>query len=304
LTESLFVQELGILDVPVESSTRSEFLSSETGRFVLAVLRLVCDRNDYIAYRTLLGLFNGVGVSTCNSIAGKVTSNNLNYRAVYVQDLPPGIFSTREVHAIENVCRILVRILNWNADDELAANQDSLDEALTELGGQQATQLWHAITEGLPPAVTMQELRDYIWTNNDEQQANVLESAYERLGLPVPEQGLLPARVRIMTMHSAKGLSAKVVFIPCLEEEILPGEWRRPYAGLVLEAARILYVSVTRARLACFLSYSTRRTIYGKSTATHASRFCNDLGGTFVFSREAINEQEAGRLAEGCSDLD
>jgi superfamily I DNA/RNA helicase len=51
---------------------------------------------------------------------------------------------------------------------------------------------------------------------------------------------VLAPRVRIVSMHGAKGLSARVVFIPGLEDELFPGPWRQPYPGLVLEAARLL----------------------------------------------------------------
>jgi hypothetical protein len=48
------------------------------------------------------------------------------------------------------------------------------------------------------------ELRDWLWTENDEQQADVLLTVYQRLNQAIPATGVLPARVRVMTMHSAK----------------------------------------------------------------------------------------------------
>jgi DNA helicase-2/ATP-dependent DNA helicase PcrA len=64
-----------------------------------------------------------------------------------------------------------------------------------------------------------------------------------------------------MTMHNSKGLSAQIVFIPGLEEKVFPGVWRRSYPGLILEAARLLYVSMTRARAAYILSQVKHRTL-------------------------------------------
>lgn len=88
-----------------------------------------------------------------------------------------------------------------------------------------------------------------------------MKIAYDRLGLSAPEQGFLPPRIRIMTMHNSKGLSAQIVFIPGLEEKVFPGVWRRSYPGLILEAARLLYVSMTRARAAYILSQVKHRTL-------------------------------------------
>ena len=75
-------------------------------------------------------------------------------------------------------------------------------------------------------------MRDYLWADTDEQQADVLRVAFARLGLDLSEDEVLPPRVRMMTMHRAKGLGAEVVFVPGLEEAIFPGEFRRPYPGL------------------------------------------------------------------------
>jgi superfamily I DNA/RNA helicase len=73
----------------------------------------------------------------------------------------------------------------------------------------------------------------------DVDRVRVLTAMAARLEQPEPNTSLIPERVQVITMHGAKGLSAKVVFIPGLEEASLPGEKRRAYPGLVLEAARI-----------------------------------------------------------------
>jgi lactate dehydrogenase-like 2-hydroxyacid dehydrogenase len=111
----------------------------------------------------------------------------------------------------------------------------------------------------------LNELRDYVWADTDEQQAVILETVYTRLGQPLPAEAVLPERVRLMTMHGAKGLSGTIAFIPALEDTILPGTKRAPYPGLVLEAARLLYVSITRARAVCIMSNAQRRFFNGKT---------------------------------------
>jgi superfamily I DNA/RNA helicase len=129
--------------------------------------------------------------------------------------------------------------------------------------------------------MTLQEMRDYVWADTDEQQAAVLRRVYDRLGQEVPNEAVLPDRVRLMTMHGAKGLSASIVFVPALEDKILPGTKRVPYPGLVLEAARLLYVSITRARAVCIMSNAYRRFFNGKNVAQAPSQFTASLGGAF-----------------------
>jgi len=106
-------------------------------------------------------------------------------------------------------------------------------------------------------------------------------------------------RVRVMTMHGAKGLNAAVVFIPGLEEAILPGEKRTPYPGRVQEVARQLYVSISRAHIACFVSYARSRLKSGKREYNRAhSRYCVSLGGRFNEREESgLTEKEIGEVS-------
>ena len=125
----------------------------------------------------------------------------------------------------------------------------------------------------------------------------------QRLGKEIPEEEPTVPRVQILTMHGAKGLSAQVVFIPGLEEELFPGGWRRPYPGLILEAARLLYVSITRARAACIISFARRRTVYGKSTRHVPSRFNTQLNGMFLRRTAGLNAAETTAITDTIRDL-
>jgi len=151
--------------------------------------------------------------------------------------------------------------------------------------------------------MTIEELRDWLWADTDEQQMSVLQAVYTRLNQPMPTTAVLPPRVRIMSMHGAKGLSARVVFIPGLEDHIFPGPWRQPYPGLVLEAARLLYVSITRARAACIVSYSDYRLVQGRRTRMPASRFCTSLNGPFVNRTAGLRPPEVAQVLSDIANL-
>jgi DNA helicase-2/ATP-dependent DNA helicase PcrA len=142
-------------------------------------------------------------------------------------------------------------------------------------------QNWQNYVAPLPADMTLEELRDWLCADSDEQQMTVLHAVFTRLNQQIPAAAVLPPHVRIMRMHGAKGLSSRIVSVPGLEEHIFPGPWRQPYPGLVLEAARLLYVSITRARAACILSYAAQRRIQGPLHATAASRFTATLNGAF-----------------------
>lgn len=156
----------------------------------------------------------------------------------------------------------------------------------------------------LPPGMTLQELRDYLGVENDEQQGEILTGVYTRLGEEAPPAAeLLPQRVRVMTMHGAKGLSSRIVFIPALEERVFPGPRRQPYPGLILEAARLLYVSISRARAACVVSYASTRIVHGEFTHQAASRFTPHLGGAFVQRTGGMIAAEIAAVIADCAML-
>lgn len=104
-------------------------------------------------------------------------------------------------------------------------------------------------------------------------------------------------QVQIMTLHAAKGLEFRAVFLPALEEGLLPffgpetlakmGETDRPSPddGSVAEERRLFYVGLTRAREAVFLSHAARRPLYGRELRLPASRFLADVERFFRHSR-------------------
>jgi DNA helicase-2/ATP-dependent DNA helicase PcrA len=103
-----------------------------------------------------------------------------------------------------------------------------------------------------------------------------------------------------MTMHGAKGLSAHVVFVPGLEERVFPGPRRRLYPGLIEEAARLLYVSITRGRAACILSFARRRLVHGKFKQHAPSRFSGSTGGVFNQQLDGLTHTMAARILADC----
>jgi DNA helicase-2/ATP-dependent DNA helicase PcrA len=267
-------------DVPVEPPRASPFKDTDLGRALFTLLRLVGEEPDYMAMRTLLKLRRGVGVGTAGDIADTAIAENLNYRDLFYEPLPD-VFGKRQVTALERARAICSELQGWSADETLADRGEEIGGVLGTILGQTPEEDWRDEVEGLPEDATLAEMARFLATEKDDERAAVLAAIHARLGEDVDPEETLPERVRVMTMHSAKGLSATVVFVPGMEEEILPGGRRARFAGQVLEAARMLYVSITRARLACIVTYSEERFINGSQTTHTPSRFTTNLGGTF-----------------------
>ena len=290
-------------NVPFEPPRAETFIDSDTGRFVLAIVRLVCDLHDHVAHRLVLGLRPGVGIGTCDAITNAVINNALSYWDAFHNPLPGAVFCGRNLTALNHARQVCAQIGAWQRTDTLQLRVADIAAILTGTFSAAEAQNWRNYAAALPLDMTLEELRDWLWADTDEQQMAVLGAVFARLNQAMPATAVLPPRVRIMSMHGAKGLSSRIVFVPGLEEHIFPGPWRQPYPGLVLEAARLLYVSITRARAACILSYATQRRVQGPMRATAPSRFTASLNGPFVGRFNGLQQPEVQQIMAEIANL-
>ncbi len=289
--------------IAFEGVNSVSFRDTDVGRIVLTFLRIICDHNDYVALRVLLGDLPGVGLGTCNTIAARAITNNLNYRSLFYDALPNGIFTGRARNALDRARAFCAQLARWTPDDTLAQRAAEISTLLLNTFGQAYQRDWDAFYPPFPQGMTLKELRDGISATTSEQIANIQREVYKRLELPEPQDNLGASGIRIMTMHGAKGLNAQVVFIPGLEEDVFPGNRRQPYPGLILEGARLLYVSITRARVACFLSFAISRFVNGQHQRQTASRYITHTGGVFQNNTTGLNVAEATAIFTASQNL-
>jgi superfamily I DNA/RNA helicase len=92
-------------------------------------------------------------------------------------------------------------------------------------------------------------------------------------------------KVQVMTLHASKGLEFEAVFLPALEDGILPfagpgllsGNLQGAPGMNVEEERRLFFVGMTRARSELYLSYATRRMQYGQNLQLPPCRYLAEL---------------------------
>ena len=100
------------------------------------------------------------------------------------------------------------------------------------------------------------------------------------------------SRVTLMTIHAAKGLEYKVVFVAGLEEGLLPSSFVKT-EDEVEEERRLFYVAVTRAKEQCFLSGAKGRFRNGEFQFSQESRFVKDIDMSYLSKEEASAASDA-----------
>ena len=97
--------------------------------------------------------------------------------------------------------------------------------------------------------------------------------------------------VRLMTVHSSKGLEFPYVFITGLEEGLFPHEKLGEERVDEEEERRLFYVALTRAKKKVYLSYAHMRTIFGSQRVNAPSSFLHDIRSELL---ESSNPEESG----------
>ncbi len=83
--------------------------------------------------------------------------------------------------------------------------------------------------------------------------------------------------ISLMTVHTAKGLEFKTVFVAGLEENLFPSYMSNGSVEELEEERRLFYVAITRAKKYLFLSYAASRYQYGQIRVNDPSRFLEEI---------------------------
>ncbi|SCW35912.1 DNA helicase-2 / ATP-dependent DNA helicase PcrA [Ruminococcaceae bacterium YRB3002] len=83
--------------------------------------------------------------------------------------------------------------------------------------------------------------------------------------------------VRLMSIHSAKGLEFGVVFLVGAEETIFPSYRSLSTADDLEEERRLMYVAITRAKRNLFVMMTRQRMLFGQTQSNMPSRFMKEI---------------------------
>ena len=112
-------------------------------------------------------------------------------------------------------------------------------------------------------------------------------------------------KVTLMTVHSAKGLEYKYVYIVGLEENLFPSQRAAETPDGIEEERRLFYVALTRAKVSATISYAEMRFRWGNMEFSRPSCFLREIDPRYVESEIDLEEERERRPAgDGPSAID
>ena len=236
----------------------TQFYSRKEVKDVFAYLRGATNKDDMISVKRIINFPpRGIGkVSFLNKLAGKELPAAAKKKFEQFVDL---LDSINKAILSQKTSAAIAFVLKSSGLEEFLENGDGEDkERLENL--KELVSIATRYDQLAPPEGTDKMLTDA-----------VLMSAQD--AMEKKENS-----VRLMTVHAAKGLEFKNVFIVGLEEGLFPhsgfGDRNKERDE---EERRLFYVAVTRAKEKLFLSFSVIRTVYGNKQMNMPSRFLSDI---------------------------
>ncbi len=134
----------------------------------------------------------------------------------------------------------------------------------------------------------LNSITSFVEDNREEGRATLLPDFLQTVVLLTDADKQLPQdgqTITLMTVHAAKGLEFRAVFVVGLEEDLFPSEMAQE-EGNVEEERRLFYVAVTRAEERLFLTWSHSRMRYGKFQNNQCSRFLREVPAQYLSSQK------------------
>lgn len=255
---------------------------------VIAYFRLIVNPNDEEAFKRIINYpARGIGDTTVGKIIAAATGHNVSLWTVLCEPLAYGLnFNKGTVGKLQAFRELISAFIT----DAAEKNAYEIGADIIRQSGIINDVCQDSSPENLSRKENIEELvngmSDFCAQRQEEGNPNVL------LGDFLSEVSLLTdqdsdkdgddEKITLMTVHSAKGLEFKNVFVVGMEENLFPSSMVGDSPRALEEERRLFYVAITRAEEHCFLSYAKTRFRYGKMEFGSPSRFLKDIDIRFL----------------------
>jgi DNA helicase-2/ATP-dependent DNA helicase PcrA len=257
---------------------------------LLGYLRYTVNQRDEEAFKRIINLpKRGIGDTTVARITVTAAENNVPIWEV-VSNISK-YASGRTISPIEQFGTLIksFKIMLEEGKDayEVASHIAKVSGILRELYEDKTV-------EGLSRYENVQELLNGIkeFVDNEENEDKTLSAFLQSVSLLTnadePDENEDHDRVTMMTIHSAKGLEFRNVFIVGLEEDLFPSQMMLESRQDLEEERRLFYVAITRAEKKLSFSYADSRYQWGRLKMCEPSRFLLEVDQQYLNMTTAL----------------
>jgi len=236
-------------------------MDEPAGRYLLCLIRLSFNECDDLSWRTVLyhaRKGNGIGEKTVSAIYDYAVNEGLRFYEVLQRIendpglVPRGKFVQEDMAAVRQLVSQLTELVEAEPPDL----QDELEK--TKARERILEELSNLAETIIPFEEDRQLVAGHLQKIAEQSDATTLRELLNALTSPEDtlDQELEQGKINILTMHRAKGLTAKAVIIVAAEEQLIPGNAAGEALG---DERRLLYVSLTRAQHSLYITYCSQR---------------------------------------------
>jgi len=255
------------------------FYSRKEIKNLICYLRLIVNPHDDVSLRRVINVpKRGIGDKYISDLEEK--SRKLNISMFDAIDDNKGT-------QFKNI------ILKLQKDSENLSLTELVDKVLNETGMKEELMQ----DESLENELRLDNLNEFksITASFEGRTGDISISDFlEEISLvaDIEEHKVSDDAITLMTLHSAKGLEFKVVFIVGMEDGIFPHQNSFTETGGLEEERRLCYVGITRAKEKLYLSNARKRMLYGKENLTIPSRFLKEIPSDLIEETSASVKSE------------
>lgn len=281
-----FEESLRKMNIPYKIYGGMSFYQRKEIKDLLAYLKLAINHYDEEALKRIINYpARGIGQTTIDKIITLAITEGKRPWDI-LETIDSYDFASRTINAIEEFVTMIKSFAALTKEKnayEVAQHVGKVTTLLTELYNDKTV-------EGVSRYENIQELLNGIKEFVEEDVVHENESSAnfndKSLGAYLQNITLLTGEekdkenldtVKLMTIHSAKGLEFPVVYIVGLEENLFPNSQALYSLEELEEERRLFYVAVTRAERKLFLSYASTRYKFGSLQYCEPSRFLKEI---------------------------
>lgn len=275
-------------NIPYRVYGGTNFYARKEIKDVLAYLKVINNATDNLYFRRVVNVpKRGIGEASLSKVESFADAYGLSMMdAAARADEIPGM-AAKTSGKIKKFAELIQSFRDTLQDGE---SLDLVYDKILEDTGYESELIAERTEESMTRLENIDELRnkvvEFAETNEDAGLSEFLEEI--ALVSDLDSMSEDDSQVKLMTLHSAKGLEFPYVFICGMEDRVFPSSMalNSDDPDALEEERRLCYVGITRAMKKLYLSAARERMMHGNRTCSDVSRFIREIP-PLLFEHEA-----------------